>query len=79
MGFVPVGTYEGVGYKTGEWRDVAWFGRPLRERPDRPEPPINLAQARQLPGWNAAMEAGLPLLVSRRSSTDESPQPGVSG
>ena len=31
MGFEPVGTYRGVGYKAGEWRDVAWFGRMLRE------------------------------------------------
>jgi L-amino acid N-acyltransferase YncA len=74
MGFVPIGTYQAVGYKAGEWRDVAWFGRMLREPPDRPEPPMRLAEARQLPGWDAAMEAGLPLLTSRGSRIVSGPK-----
>jgi L-amino acid N-acyltransferase YncA len=78
MGFVPVGTYQGVGYTAGEWQDVAWFGRILRERPDRPEPPMNLAKARQLHEWNAAMEAGLPHMIPGQSRIDGGPQPGVS-
>jgi L-amino acid N-acyltransferase YncA len=30
LGFEPVGVYRNVGHKLGGWRDVAWFGRPLR-------------------------------------------------
>lgn len=33
MGFRPVGTFPRVGYKFGQWRDVAWFHLPLREAP----------------------------------------------
>jgi len=33
LGFTGVGVYRRVGLKFGEWRDVAWFERRLRERP----------------------------------------------
>jgi L-amino acid N-acyltransferase YncA len=33
MGFTPVGVYRRVGYKFGDWRDVAWYERSLREGP----------------------------------------------
>lgn len=29
MGFEPVGTYRGIGFKHGAWRDVAWEQRAL--------------------------------------------------
>lgn len=29
MGFEPVGTYRRIGWKHGEWRDVAWFQKSL--------------------------------------------------
>lgn len=32
-GFVPIGTFPRVGYKFGQWHDVAWFHLPLREAP----------------------------------------------
>jgi phosphinothricin acetyltransferase len=37
VGFTLVGTYHGVGYKLGAWRDVAWFERRLQ--PARLDPP----------------------------------------
>jgi L-amino acid N-acyltransferase YncA len=33
VGFKSIGVFPRVGYKFGEWRDVAWFHLPLRERP----------------------------------------------
>ena len=39
VGFEPVGTYAGVGYKDGAWRDVRWWYRELRERPEEPADP----------------------------------------
>ena len=33
VGFRPIGTFPRVGYKFGEWRDVAWFHLVLREAP----------------------------------------------
>lgn len=31
MGFEPVGTYRGIGFKHGAWRDVGWMQRSLSE------------------------------------------------
>jgi len=33
VGFRPFGTFPRVGYKFGQWRDVAWFHLALREAP----------------------------------------------
>jgi L-amino acid N-acyltransferase YncA len=42
MGFARVGVYERVGWKTGGWHDVAWYGLELLPRVDGapPEPPL---------------------------------------
>ena len=29
MGFEPVGVFRGVGWKHGQWHDVAWMQRPI--------------------------------------------------
>jgi phosphinothricin acetyltransferase len=39
LGFERVGTYEDVGYKHGEWHDVAWWGRSLRDDEGPPSTP----------------------------------------
>ncbi len=62
VGFTPVGVYRGVGFKCGAWQDVSWWELALRDRPDRPEAPLALAEARSTPGWGPAIESGLPLL-----------------
>ncbi len=38
-GFVPLGTFRDVGFKRGEWRDVAWFHLPLVDPPPEPAEP----------------------------------------
>jgi L-amino acid N-acyltransferase YncA len=40
MGFEPVGTYHGVGYKRGNWHDVRWYEKTLGDRPVDPDPPV---------------------------------------
>jgi L-amino acid N-acyltransferase YncA len=65
LGFEPVGVYQGVGFKCGAWQDVSWWQRSLGDRPESPRPPLTLAEARILPGWEPAMEAGVPLLRSK--------------
>ena len=37
LGFVPVGTFQRVGWKHGAWRDVAWMQRPLARGDAPPE------------------------------------------
>ena len=63
MGFRFVGNYEKVGYKFGAWHDVGWWGLALQEKPDaEPSAPLTPAALRAHTGWQAALEAGLPML-----------------
>ena len=39
MGFEPVGTYRGIGWKQGRWHDVAWTQRPLTDPANPPRDP----------------------------------------
>jgi hypothetical protein len=66
MGFEPVGVYREVGFKCGAWHDVFWMQKALVERPSRPDPPLSLAEAQRLPGWSAAIDAGLGLIRPSR-------------
>lgn len=58
MGFEPVGTYEDVGYKRGEWRDVQWWHRQLDEPRADPAPPTPLPDVRSRRTWDDALSAG---------------------
>ena len=39
MGFTPVGVFRGVGFKSGDWRDVGWWQLSLADSPPHPEDP----------------------------------------
>ncbi|GAC1410969.1 MAG: hypothetical protein NVSMB53_05950 [Gemmatimonadaceae bacterium] len=43
MGFKEVGVYHQVGYKFGQWHDVAWLERPLAEHTLDPPEPVALS------------------------------------
>jgi phosphinothricin acetyltransferase len=58
MGFDPVGTFERVGYKHGEWRDVTWWHRSLGEHSPDPDPPTTFADAREDPWFADAVATG---------------------
>jgi len=45
MGFQPLGVYRQVGFKLGEWRDVGWWQKPLRE-PATPTTPLPYSSSR---------------------------------
>ena len=66
MGFDHHTTYPAVGYKFGEWLDVGWWRRPLRDRPEDPEPPLSTAEARAEPWWDETVAAGEDSTVSER-------------
>jgi phosphinothricin acetyltransferase len=59
LGFRRIGVYPAVGYKLGAWHDVGWWQLRLLETPDQPSPPLSLAAARALPGWDEALAGGL--------------------
>lgn len=58
MGFEPVGTFERVGYKHGEWRDVRWWHRSLGDHDADPDPPTAFADAREEPWFDDAVATG---------------------
>jgi phosphinothricin acetyltransferase len=62
LGFREVGVYRAVAYKLNAWHDVAWWQVELQERSAAPAPPTPLVAVRSAPGWQAALEAGVPLL-----------------
>jgi len=63
MGFAHHTTYPAVGYKFGDWLDVGWWRRPLGDRPDDPDPPLSIEEARTEPWWESAVAAGEDRLV----------------
>ena len=62
MGFRPVAMYREVGYKFGRWWDVGWWEMELQPKSAVPAEPLRPDAARELPGWQAAIDAGLGLL-----------------
>lgn len=46
MGFEPVGIYENVGYKFGEWHSVGWFALTLQPHSPNPLPPVSVTTLR---------------------------------
>jgi phosphinothricin acetyltransferase len=62
MGFELVGVYAKVGFKCGDWHDVAWYQRPLLSRPDEPPPPTQFEEVCQAAEWLEALQVGLRLL-----------------
>lgn len=58
LGFEPVGTFPGVGFKHGDWHDVQWWHRQVAERSSDPEPPRTLASLRESSRLASALEAG---------------------
>jgi L-amino acid N-acyltransferase YncA len=59
MGFTPVGIYRGIGYKHGNWHDVAWFERALAPRDASPPVPRPLRECADDATFRAAIGAAL--------------------
>jgi phosphinothricin acetyltransferase len=58
VGFTLVGVYRGVGYKLGDWHDVAWYQKvlqPERDGPSAPRPVSSISDAQ----WQSAFARGL--------------------
>ncbi len=46
MGFAPIGVYDNVGCKFGEWHSVGWFALALQPHSPNPTPPISIRSLR---------------------------------
>ena len=62
MGFVPIGTYHGVGFKSGKWHDVQWLEAILRSGPAEPKEPIAVSEILS-ETWERAIRKGQSLMV----------------
>ena len=62
MGFLPVGVYRSIGFKTGAWHDVGWWHLLLRAHPHEPEVPVPLEHVRRGLGWETMLSSGVPLI-----------------
>lgn len=58
VGFSLVGVYRHVGYKLGEWHDVAWWEFALQNRIVNPAPPRLALDAVDSPQWREALAEG---------------------
>ncbi|SEM05294.1 GNAT family N-acetyltransferase [Haloferax larsenii] len=62
MGFERVGRFDAVGYKHGTWHDVEWWARDLRARPDDPQTPSSVSEAKACDWWDSALDRGASLV-----------------
>ncbi len=44
MGFAPVGVYQKVGYKLGQWHDVGWYHLTLQPHAEKPVAPLPVGE-----------------------------------
>jgi phosphinothricin acetyltransferase len=58
MRFQPVGVYRAIGFKCGDWHDVAWYQLALREPDGEPAEPLEFARVRDRPEWPSALDVG---------------------
>lgn len=59
MGFEPIGVYENVGFKDGDWHDVKWWHKQLQTHPSSPPSPLTVREAQHREEWDDAITAGL--------------------
>lgn len=62
VGFSPIGTYEKVGFKQGQWHDVGWWALQLQPQAAQPDPPLAVAAALDSHTGVLALASGITLL-----------------
>ncbi len=62
LGFEPIGVFNSIGYKLGEWHDSGWWQLVLQEHGPSPAPPRRLLEALNTREWQNALDKGLSLL-----------------
>jgi L-amino acid N-acyltransferase YncA len=56
MGFEPLGTYQEVGHKLGDWRDVGWWRLGLSDLAGPPSEPIPFSAVRRQAGFKSLLD-----------------------
>ena len=58
VGFTPVGIYRGIGFKQGEWRDVAWYEAEVQPERSNPAGPNPVTRIQGTAEWRRVMSRG---------------------
>ncbi len=56
FGFTKQSEITNVGYKMGEWRNVAWYSAPLGEYPAEPAPPLPIGKVNNTEDFRALLK-----------------------
>jgi L-amino acid N-acyltransferase YncA len=56
FGFAKQSDIKNVGYKLGEWRDVAWYSVPLGGYPAKPAPPLPIGKVNKTEEFRALLK-----------------------
>jgi L-amino acid N-acyltransferase YncA len=64
MGLRPLGVYQGIGFKCGQWHDVGWWQLALRPGVGDPEEPLTFPVVRDRPECDDALAAGSALIAN---------------
>jgi phosphinothricin acetyltransferase len=59
FGFTLVGIYRDIGFKSGAWRDVAWYEAEVQPLVPSPATPRGIADLIGTPAWDASVAKGL--------------------
>jgi len=59
FGFTRVGIYRGIGFKFGNWHDVAWYEAEVQPEVSNPPAPRPLSAVIDTSGWKEAISRGL--------------------
>jgi phosphinothricin acetyltransferase len=65
LGFEPIGVFRRIGHKFGQWHDVGWWQRPLREYGAEPTEPVPVTTLSEHPEWEDLLARGRPPIRPR--------------
>ncbi|RQG94645.1 GNAT family N-acetyltransferase [Natrarchaeobius chitinivorans] len=58
LGFERLVEFPAIGHTDGDWRDVAWWRRPITEKTADPDPIAPVSKLRTKPGWKSILRTG---------------------
>ncbi|TYT63744.1 GNAT family N-acetyltransferase [Natrialba swarupiae] len=62
LGFERLGEFPAIGYSHDDWRDVAWWRRPIGPKTADPDPIAPFPEVRESPDWESLVATGEPSL-----------------
>ena len=63
FGFKPIGVYQNVGNKFGNWYDVKWFGLKIKDYPKSPTTPKIIDEVNNIPEFNTTIQKAEQMII----------------